>query len=110
MNCECEMGSDKTPGTTGGGPGPELRCPVCCSHALHELGAPEGSKRRYVCVVCGRRFTLGTVEKDEELKPVCPECGSAMEPFRGYPKEARFRCSMYPLCGTYLKAPQGRDS
>jgi transposase-like protein len=86
-----------------------IKCPSCGSDALYRYGHTSNEKQRYLCLMCGRQFTLGANRLDIKLKPVCPRCGKLMHLYKRENGLFRFRCSDYPECRTYKKVTTEKE-
>lgn len=84
----------------------KVECPNCLSRAVYRNGKTYYHLQRYICLICGRQFVPGHHRDFPKNRPICPTCGAQMHLFKrtkdGY---ATFRCSGYPECRTYVKAP-----
>lgn len=79
-------------------------CPRCRSDAIYRYGKTANGKRRYLCQVCHRQFSLKrTGQLGEQERPACPACGKPMHVYMRCGATIRFRCSDYPTCRTFLK-------
>ena len=78
-------------------------CPDCGNDALYRYGRIWTGRQRYVCLLCGRQFTLGSTRKEWKNKPTCPCCGKQMYFYHKGKDVIRFRCSNYPDCKQYVK-------
>lgn len=79
-------------------------CPRCRSDAIYRYGKTATGRKRYLCQVCGRQFSLkrsGHLEAQE--RPGCPRCGRPMHVYMRRGDYIRFRCSDYPDCRTFFK-------
>jgi transposase-like protein len=79
-------------------------CPRCRSDAIYRYGRTVNGRKRYLCQVCHRQFSLkrsGQLEASE--RPACPLCGKPMHVYMRQRKWTRFRCADYPDCRTFLK-------
>jgi transposase-like protein len=79
-------------------------CPRCRSDAIYRYGKTVNGRKRYLCQVCHRQFSLkrsGQLEASE--RPACPTCGKPMHVYMRQRKWIRFRCADYPDCRTFLK-------
>jgi transposase-like protein len=92
------------------GEGGEIQCPFCKSEAIYKYGKIKTGKQRYLCMICGRQFTLGVRRTEMADKPLCPECGSPMHLYRREGEVVRFRCSCYPECKTYVKVGKKKET
>jgi transposase-like protein len=81
----------------------DIRCPFCNSNAFYRYGKIKTGKQRYLCIICGKQFSIGGKRKEMFKKPGCPKCGSIMYVYRREGQIIRFRCSHYPACRTFLK-------
>jgi transposase-like protein len=81
----------------------QIRCPVCNAVAVYRYGKVKNHKQRYLCMMCGRQFTLDHSRMEYRGKPLCPICGKAMHVYMKENQVIRFRCSSYPDCRTYKK-------
>lgn len=84
-------------------PDRDLRCPACDSLALYRYGRSWAGKRRYLCLICSRQFTVPGPRERLVDRPVCASCGRLMNVYRKEADLIRFRCSAYPECRTYFK-------
>ena len=79
-------------------------CPRCRSDAIYRYGKTATGKKRYLCQVCRRQFSL---KRSDRLgvpeRPACPACGKPMHVYMRHGGTIRFRCSDYPSCRTFLK-------
>lgn len=81
----------------------ENNCPACGSGALYKYGTAHTGKKRLLCMICGRQFTLGAKKTAIENKPLCSDCGRPMN-INGFEGELiRLRCSGYPECRAFKK-------
>lgn len=83
-------------------------CPRCRSDAIYRYGKTANGKKRYLCQVCRRQFSLkpaGRLGKQE--RPACPACGKPMHVYMRNGDTIRFRCADYPRCRTFLKGGEG---
>lgn len=87
----------------------EVRCPSCDSEAVYKYGRTKSGKQRYLCILCGRQFTLGGLSTVVKHRPECPQCGSKMHLYMKKGTTARFRCSRYPKCRTFVKIDMGEE-
>ena len=78
-------------------------CPKCRTDALYRYGKAWTGKQRYLCLTCGRQFTIGATRHEWKDKPPCPVCGKGMHFYQKDARFLRFRCSAYPDCRQYLK-------
>ncbi|MBI4765790.1 MAG: IS1 family transposase [Deltaproteobacteria bacterium] len=78
-------------------------CPNCQTDALYRYGRIWSGRQRYICLLCGRQFTLGSNRKEWKNKPTCPVCGKQMHYYQQGNGFVRFRCSGYPDCKQYVK-------
>ncbi len=86
-----------------------ITCPTCGSDALYRYGHTRGEKQRYLCLMCGRQFTLHTERQEVKHKPSCPVCGRPMNLYKRETRVLRFRCSTYPDCRTYRMVQIGGE-
>ena len=79
-------------------------CPRCRSDAIYRYGKTGSGKKRYLCQVCRRQFSLKRSDllKDQE-RPNCPACGRPMHIYMRKRGSIRFRCADYPDCRTFFK-------
>ncbi|MEA1992369.1 MAG: topoisomerase DNA-binding C4 zinc finger domain-containing protein [Thermodesulfobacteriota bacterium] len=89
----------KTPYVTGS----EVKCPRCGSEAIYRYGRTHNGKRRFICVLCRRQFSVGAKRYKVKDRPDCPQCGRPMHIYKREKGCIRFRCSAYPQCRTYKK-------
>ena len=79
-------------------------CPRCQADAIYRYGKTATGKKRYLCQVCRRQFSL---KRSDRLgvpeRPACPACGKPMHVYMRHGGAIRFRCSEYPACRTFLK-------
>jgi len=79
-------------------------CPRCRSDAIYRYGKTANGKRRYLCQVCRRQFSLKRPDRLRvQERPACPVCGKPMHIYMRHGGTIRFRCSDYPSCRTFLK-------
>jgi DNA-directed RNA polymerase subunit RPC12/RpoP len=78
-------------------------CPNCQADALYRYGRIWTGRQRYICLLCGRQFTLGSTRREWKDKPTCPVCGKPMHFYQRGKGFVRFRCSGYPDCKRYVK-------
>ena len=83
--------------------GLEIKCPTCNSEAVYKYGKTWAGKQRFLCLICGRQFTIGIKRTEVKGKPLCPRCGRLMHLYMRSEEAIRFRCSYYPICKTYKK-------
>jgi ssDNA-binding Zn-finger/Zn-ribbon topoisomerase 1 len=79
-------------------------CPRCRSEAIYRYGKTVNGRKRYLCQVCRRQFSLkrpGRLEAEE--RPACPTCGKPMHVYMRKGCCIRFRCADYPNCRTFFK-------
>jgi len=79
-------------------------CPRCRSDAIYRYGKTASGRKRYLCQVCHRQFSLkrsGQLEASE--RPACPTCGKPMHVYMRTGGFIRFRCADYPDCRTFFK-------
>jgi DNA-directed RNA polymerase subunit RPC12/RpoP len=79
-------------------------CPRCRADAIYRYGKTATGRKRYLCQVCGRQFSLkrsGHLEAQE--RPACPRCGKPMHVYMRIGCCIRFRCADYPNCRTFFK-------
>ena len=81
----------------------DTSCPCCDSNAIYKYGKIASGKQRYLCMMCGRQFTLHHRRLRYNNKPFCPQCGTVMHIYKRENKVIRFRCSQYPNCKTFTK-------
>ncbi|MBF0517704.1 MAG: Insertion element protein [Nitrospirae bacterium] len=81
----------------------QLKCPVCGVDASYKYGRTSTGKRRRLCLVCGRQFSIGGSLGKLADRPCCPVCGRPMHLYMKTAAAMRFRCSSYPSCRTFLK-------
>jgi len=89
--------------------GNEIQCPVCTSKAIYKYGKIKTGKQRYLCMICGKQFTIGGRRTEIKDKPYCPECGKSMHLYKREGELIRFRCSCYPDCKTYSKIAKKKE-
>ena len=107
-------GWSRTDGAIGSQPGKHGRkrrklvegvwCPRCHSEAIYRYGKTASGRKRYLCQVCHRQFSLkppGRLEAEE--RPACPACGKPMHVYMHKADCIRFRCADYPRCRTFIK-------
>ncbi len=82
-----------------------IKCPECGSEAFNRYGKTSSGKKRFICLVCGRQFVVGSYRYKVKNRPTCPRCGKKMHCYNRKPDNIRFRCSAYPDCKTYLNVP-----
>jgi len=87
----------------------EVKCTYCGSDALYRYGYTSVKKQRYLCLLCGKQFTLGNKKMLLNHKPQCPACGMIMHLYKKERGFLRFRCSKYPTCRTYKKINTGGE-
>ena len=80
-----------------------IQCPACKAEAIYKYGHIRTGKQRYLCMMCGRQFTLGVRRVLMQERPRCPECGRPMHVYKQDNNILRFRCSGYPVCKSYTK-------
>jgi transposase-like protein len=81
-----------------------VRCPRCQSDAIYRYGKTVNGRKRYLCQVCRRQFSLklpGRLEAGQ--RPACPVCGKPMHVYMRRGDCLRFRCADYPNCRTFFK-------
>jgi ssDNA-binding Zn-finger/Zn-ribbon topoisomerase 1 len=79
-------------------------CPRCRADAIYRYGKTGTGKKRYLCQVCRRQFSLKRSDRLGALeRPACPTCGKPMHVYMRHGGMLRFRCSDYPSCRTFLK-------
>ena len=79
-------------------------CPRCRADAIYRYGKTATGKKRYLCQVCHRQFSLKRGGRLGELeRPGCPACGKPMHIYMRRGPTIRFRCADYPNCRTFLK-------
>lgn len=81
----------------------DTSCPSCDSNAIYKYGKIASGKQRYLCMICGRQFTLHHKRLQYNHRPFCPQCGTIMHIYKRENKVIRFRCSQYPNCKTFKK-------
>lgn len=81
----------------------EPNCPACGSGALYKYGTAHTGKKRLLCIVCGRQFTVGGRKPVIENKPMCSDCGKPLRINRFEGDLIRLRCSGYPECKGFKK-------
>ncbi|MCU0589682.1 MAG: hypothetical protein MUF52_16225 [Syntrophobacteraceae bacterium] len=84
-----------------------IMCPACHSEAFYRYGRTRQGKQRFLCLLCGRQFTVDRKRIEVHDRPACPACGSPMHAYKREHDGIRFRCSEYPLCRTFLKTKNG---
>lgn len=83
-----------------------IECPNCGSRAVYRNGRTYYHLQRYICLMCGRQFVPGHHRDFPRSRPECPTCGAGMHVFKKTNDgHATYRCSRYPECRTYLRAP-----
>jgi transposase-like protein len=80
-----------------------IRCPHCEADVSYKYGRIHTGKQRYLCLMCGRQFTIGAMRTEWKDKPHCPVCGRIMHVYKRDGHILRFRCSGYPGCRIYTK-------
>lgn len=80
-----------------------VECPFCDSFALYRYGRASSGKKRFLCLMCGKQFTIGSSRLRLKDKPACPACGKTMNIYKRGTGFIRFRCSGYPGCRTFKK-------
>jgi len=81
-----------------------VSCPRCQSDAIYRYGKTANGRKRYLCQVCRRQFSLKRPERlQDQERPTCPLCGKPMHIYMRKGDSIRFRCSGYPDCRTFLK-------
>ncbi len=83
--------------------GDQIKCPSCDCDAVYKYGRAWTGKQRYWCMMCGMQFTGDSSKAIVKGKPLCPQCGKAMNLYKIEGETVRFRCSGYPECKTYKK-------
>jgi transposase-like protein len=79
-------------------------CPRCRSDAIYRYGKTVSGKKRFLCQVCRRQFSLNRPGRlSVQERPACPACGRPMHVYMRHGGTFRFRCSDYPSCRTFLK-------
>jgi transposase-like protein len=79
-------------------------CPRCRSDAIYRYGKTATGKKRFLCQVCRRQFSLKRLDPlGAQERPACPACGRPMHVYMRHGVTLRFRCSDYPNCRTFLK-------
>ena len=79
-------------------------CPRCRSDAIYRYGKTANGKKRYICQVCHRQFSLKRSGRlGKQGRPACPACGKPMHVYMHNGMSIRFRCADYPLCRTFHK-------
>jgi len=81
----------------------EIKCPACDCDAVYKYGRAWTGKQRFLCMMCGMQFTDDAKKATVKGKPLCPQCGKAMNLYKIEGDIVRFRCSVYPDCKTYKK-------
>ena len=87
----------------------EVKCPKCCSGAVYRYGRTHNGKRRFICILCQRQFSVGIKKCKVKNRQDCPQCGRSMHVYKREKESIRFRCSGYPLCRTYEKIITGEE-
>lgn len=83
-----------------------VSCPRCQSDAIYRYGKTANGRKRYLCQVCRRQFSLNRPERlQAQDRPSCPLCRKPMHVYMRNGDSIRFRCSDYPDCRTFLKRP-----
>jgi hypothetical protein len=82
---------------------PKVRCPKCGSDAIYRYGRTHNGKRRFICILCRRQFSVGARKCEVQDRPDCPQCRRPMHIYKREKGCIRFRCSAYPQCRTYKK-------
>ncbi len=95
-----DMAGDASSATLDSG---ELKCPRCDCEAIYKYGKTKTGKQRFLCIVCGRQFTLEARKRHTEERPSCPVCGKKMHLYMTKGATVRYRCSEYPSCKTFYK-------
>lgn len=80
-----------------------VRCTSCGSEAVYRYGKAWTGKQRFLCLICGKQFTLGAERARVSGRPYCPSCGQLMHLYKREEGAIRFRCSKYPACKTFKK-------
>jgi hypothetical protein len=79
-------------------------CPRCRSDAIYRYGKTARGKKRYLCQVCRRQFSLKRSDRlGVSERPTCASCGKPMHVYMRTGDTIRFRCADYPRCRTFLK-------
>jgi len=86
-----------------------LICPTCSAGAVQKYGRIASGKQRFLCVGCGRQFTLRKTRQEVKTKPDCPKCNTRMHLYKQDAQVLRFRCSRYPRCKTYMKTARPKE-
>jgi transposase-like protein len=60
--------------------GTEIKCTFCGAAAIYKYGRIGTGKQRYLCIMCGKQFTLPPKKQEWKNKPFCPKCGSIHAP------------------------------
>jgi transposase-like protein len=81
----------------------DISCPSCGSSAYYRYGRAWTGKRRFLCLICNRQFTLGSTRGRRDDRPRCPACGRGMHVYKREVELIRYRCSGYPRCRTFNK-------
>lgn len=80
-----------------------VKCTSCGSEAIYRYGKAWTGKQRFLCLICGKQFTLGGERARVSGRPYCPSCGQPMHLYKRENEAVRFRCSKYPECKTFKK-------
>ncbi|MDR4506912.1 MAG: hypothetical protein MRJ65_01525 [Candidatus Brocadiaceae bacterium] len=86
-----------------------MKCPSCDSVISYKYGKAKTGKKRFLCLVCGKQFTIGAERRIVKDRPDCPECGKAMHVYKREKDLIRFRCSAYPECKIFLKVHERKE-
>jgi ssDNA-binding Zn-finger/Zn-ribbon topoisomerase 1 len=86
-------------------PSLKIKCPSCGADAFYSYGKTHNGKKRFLCLMCNRQFTLQAKRREIKNRPLCPKCGTPMHCYMRHKDFTRFRCGRYPDCKTYLKLP-----
>ncbi|RPJ79421.1 MAG: IS1 family transposase [Deltaproteobacteria bacterium] len=81
----------------------DIKCPSCAADAVYKYGKTYDGKQRYICQVCNRQFSGGSLKKKVDSRPKCPECKSNMHVYKREDDIVRYRCARYPDCRTFKK-------
>ncbi|MFZ5906466.1 MAG: transposase-like zinc-binding domain-containing protein [Nitrospirota bacterium] len=88
----------------------EICCPYCTADVTYKYGRIHTGKQRFLCLMCGKQFTIGRKKTEFPDKPLCPACGKIMHVYKREDAVMRFRCSGYPECRMYQKIPIGKGA